>query len=159
MVLPMEVYANAQILCGKLAGRGNVLPERDIFDIAVAAELDAAALAAAVNHLDADYRREIVHRIRAQADQYHSTAETVIDPADSRWQPMLSGAPAAAAAAIEDAVYAPVAVAYGEEGIVLRLGRADASTTTLHFGAGEALRTSNSGTWPGALLSRRVGKH
>ena len=136
--LPMEVYANAQILCGKLAGRGNILPERDIFDIAVAAEIDAAALSAAVNHLDADYRREIVHRIRAQADQYRSTAETAIDAASSRWQPLLSSAPATAAAAIEAAVYAPVVVAYGEQGVTLRLGHADESTTTLHFGAGEA---------------------
>lgn len=132
--VPMEVYSNAQILCGKLTGRGNVLPERDIFDIAVAAQLDAAALAAAVNHLDADYRREIVHRLRCQADQYHGTAETVLDPLDSRWQPLLSTAPALAVAAIERKAYASVTVAYGEQGIILRLGGETART--LYFGNG-----------------------
>ena len=137
--VPMDVYANAQILCGKLHGRGNVLPERDIFDIAVAAELDAPALAAAVNHLDVDYRREIVHRIRAQADRYRSTARTVLDPLDSRWATLLADAPAKAAAAIEDATYSSVAVEYGEPGIMLRLGHAHRATKTLRFSAGDDL--------------------
>ena len=137
--VPMDVYANAQILCGKLHGRGNVLPERDIFDIAVAAELDAPALAAAVNHLDVDYRREIVHRIRAQADGYRSTAKTVLDPLDSRWAALLADAPAKAAAAIEDAAYATVTVEYGEAGIVLRLGHVHRPTRALRFSAGDEL--------------------
>ena len=76
-----------------------MLPERDIFDIAVAAELDADALSAAVNHLDVDYRREIVHRIRAQAEQYRNTAKTVLNPLDAQSQPLLENAPARAAAA------------------------------------------------------------
>lgn len=133
----VEVYDNAQILCGKLEGRGNVLPERDIFDIAVAANLDASALSTAVNHLDADYRREIVHRVRAQADQYRATAKTVLNPLDSQWRPLLSNAPAEAAAAIEASAYASVTVAYGEQGVVLRLGRANEPLTTLSFSAGD----------------------
>lgn len=135
--LPMEVYSNAQILCGKLEGRGNALPERDIFDVAVAAELDAAALTAAVNHLGDDYRREIVHRLRAQADQYRSLATTVLDPTNSRWQPLLSEAPALAASAIERMSYASVAVAYGEEGITLRLDSAGEPASTQFFRAGD----------------------
>ena len=135
--LRMEVYSNAQILCGKLEGRGNALPERDIFDLAVAAELDATALRAAVNHLDDDYRREVVHRLRAQADQYHSLAATVLDPTDSRWQPLLSDAPAQAASAIETMAYASVTVAYGEQGITLRLGSAVEPASTQSFRAGD----------------------
>ena len=135
--LPMEVLSNGQILCGKLQGRGNILPERDVFDIAVAAELDAAALAAAVNHQDADYRREIVHRIRAQADQYPATAKTVLDPLDAQWRPLLSHAPAHAAAAIEEAAYTTVAVAYGEQGIELRLEADKGATNTLRFATGD----------------------
>ena len=133
---PIEVYDNAQILSGKLEGRGNVLPERDIFDIAVAAELDADALSAAVNHLDGDYRREVVHRIRAQADQYRRTAVTVLDPLASRWQPLLSNAPERAAAAIETAAYTSVTVAYGERGITLRLSPANEPPNALHFRTG-----------------------
>lgn len=135
--LPIEVYSNAQILCGKLEGRGNVLPERDIFDLAVAADLDATALAAAVNHLDDDYRREVVHRLRVQADQYRSLAATVLNPTDSRWQPLLSNAPAQAASAIETTAYASVEVGYGEQGIVLRLGSHSGSVRTQRFSAGD----------------------
>ena len=137
--LPMEVYANAQILCGKLAGRGNVLPERDIFDFAVAAELDVEALSAAVNHLDADYRREIVHRIRAQAAQYRHTAQTVIDPMHPQWQALIADAPEIASAAIDAVAYAVVTVGYGESGIELRLTRAsDQTAQTLAFPAADA---------------------
>ena len=133
---PMEVYSNAQILCGKLEGRGNRLPERDIFDLAVAEELDVAALTAAVNHLDEDYRREVVHRLRAQAAQYPMTAATVLDPSNARWQPLLTNAPAKAASAMEAVAYASVAVAYGERGIMLRLGSASGSAGTISFGTG-----------------------
>ena len=135
--LQMEVYSNAQILCGKLEGRGNVLPERDIFDLAVAADLDSTALAAAVNHLDDDYRREVVHRLRVQAGQYRSLAATVLDPTDARWQPLLSNAPAQAASAIETTTYASVEVAYGEQGIVLRLGSPSGSVRIQRFSAGD----------------------
>ena len=126
--VPMEVCSNAQILCGKLEGRGNVLPERDIFDIAVAAEADRQALSAAVNHLDVDYRREIVHRIRAQAEQYRHTVRTVIDPIDPRWRFLFAEAPTVAATAIEAAAFSTVAVAYGECGVALRLHCADGSS-------------------------------
>lgn len=133
----IEVYSNAQILCGKLEGRGNMLPERDIFDLAVASELDPTALTAAVNHLDDDFRREVVHGLRAQVDQYPSTAATVLDPSDARWQPLLTNAPALAARAIETVAYASVVVGYDERGIVLRLGSASGSTRTLSFSAGD----------------------
>ena len=39
----------SQILSGKLAGRGLESPTRDLYDVAVAAELDPCALEAAVN--------------------------------------------------------------------------------------------------------------
>ena len=134
---PIEVYANAQILCGKLAGRGNVLPERDIFDFAVAAALDVDALSAAVNHLDTDYRREIVHRIRAQADQYRHTSRTVIDPMSTRWHSLLADAPEVASAAIDAVAFDTVTVAYGDGGITLRLGRPN-DETALVFNAADA---------------------
>ena len=137
--VPMEVYANAQILCGKLAGRGNVLPERDIFDFAVAAQLDEDALSAAVNHLDADYRREIVHRIRTQADQYRRNAQTVIDPMHSRWRSLFTEAPAQAAAAIEAVAFETVAVAYGGDGITLRLARTNDEAVKTLFQTADAL--------------------
>ena len=141
--VPMEVYANAQILCGKLAGRGNVLPKRDIFDFAVAAQLDEDALSAAVNHLDANYRREIVHRIRTQADQYRRNAQTVIDPMHSRWRSLFTEAPAQAAAAIEAVAFETVAVAYGGDGITLRLARAnDEAAKTLLFQTADALTSA-----------------
>ena len=141
--VPMEVYTNAQILGGKLAGRGNMLPERDLFDFAVAAQLDEDALSAAVNHLDADYRREIVHRIRAQADQYRRSAQTVIDPMDPRWRPLLTDAPVQAAAAIEAVVFETVTLAYDDDGITLRLARAnDESAKTLTFQTADALTSA-----------------
>lgn len=134
----MEAYSNAQILCGKLAGRGNVLPERDIFDFAVAAQLDVDALSAAVNHLDGDYRREIVHRVRAQAGQYPRTAQTVIDPMDTRWRSLLAEAPGHAAAAIEAVAFETVTVNYGDDGITLRLTHASDEVKTLAFQTADA---------------------
>lgn len=139
--VPMDVCSSAQILCGKLIGRGNVLPERDIFDFAVAGSADAEALSAAVNHLDVDYRREIVHRIRAQTNRYRQTVRTVIDPLDARWRFLFSEAPVVAATAIEAAAFLTVTVAYGRCGIALRLGRADRSSAMRCFqDAGEFVR-------------------
>ena len=140
--LSMEVYDNAQILCGKLEGRGNMLPERDIFDIAVAGALDPAALSAAVNHLESDFRREIVHRIRAQAELYRVASGTVIDLVDPRWRPLLADGPGRAAEAIEAVVYTEVTVAYGERGILLQLGRSDGTTEAFAFRGGRGFLTS-----------------
>ena len=140
--LSMEVFDNAQILCGKLEGRGNMLPERDIFDVAVAGALDPAALSAAVNHLEPDFRREIVHRIRAQAEQYRVTSGTVIDLVDPRWRPLFADGPERAAEAIEAVVYTEVTVAYGERGILLQLRRGDGTTEAFAFRDGHGFLTS-----------------
>lgn len=135
----IDVCSNAQILAGKLFGRGSALPERDVFDLAVAAEVDPFALRVAANYLDPDSRREVVHRIRAQADLYRKNAPHMIMAPAPEWRSLIADAPERAATAVEGAAYAHVSLEYDNQGIHLVLG---ATRTTpeqrIRFGSGES---------------------
>ncbi len=107
-----HVLENASIMCGKLFGRGRRLPERDIFDICVAAEEDVDALRCAVNHLGPDARREIVHLLEIGADGFRASApDVVLEPA-ARYAHLLQEAPAYAATIIRDETYESTHIAH-----------------------------------------------
>ena len=117
----VAVYNNSQILTGKLYGRGRRLPERDIFDIAVARHEDPGALRAAVNFLDEYLHTEIIHLLRMEADAYAEEApETIIEPAP-RWIHLLRQGPEKAIEAIELSAYRTIDIRYSGNGISVEL--------------------------------------
>ena len=106
---------NSSILCGKLYGRGRRLPERDVFDVCVAAVEDPDALRCAVNHVGSDPRREIAHLLTVGADAYRESApEVILEPAP-RFAGLLQEAPERAAALIRDETWASTDLDYTAE--------------------------------------------
>lgn len=78
--VPILILSNAQIMAGKLTGRGMNSPVRDLFDIAVCAKADPEALEVAVNLLpdeDADSILKIYELTSAQYANEASDLEVV----------------------------------------------------------------------------------
>ena len=133
------VLSNAQIMCGKLQGRGLTAPTRDLFDIAVCEMADPEALEVAVNALE-DARIEAVLTVyRATEAQYR------------RDGPLLDGVPESLRPLAEDpAAYANNAILrrkYDEVAIRTEGGRAtviartrEGAVRTRTFDSAEALQ-------------------
>ena len=79
------VLSNTQILTGKLAGRGLESPTRDLFDVAVAHDLDPEALEVAVNCIPEDTWRETVARWRQTAQYHADQADLVLKDVADPW--------------------------------------------------------------------------
>ncbi len=131
---------NASILCGKLYGRGRRLPERDIFDVCVAAVEDPDALRCAVNHVGPDTRREIAHLLTMGADTYRESAQEVILEPAPRFAGLLQEAPERAAALIRDETWANSDLDYATEGgVTLTARTAGGTLVSRTYRSGEAL--------------------
>lgn len=79
------VLSNAQILHGKLRGRGTHAPTRDLYDFAVADDTDPEALEIALNMLHPNDQAELQEYIsRTRADHARRASRQLIDP-DPRW--------------------------------------------------------------------------
>ena len=100
---PEDVLSNAQILAGKLLGRGLESPTRNLFDIAVAAETDSTALEIAINCLGEGTWRETTVRWEETAPHHAAAARTALRNIPARWK---SIADDPAGAAIERAARA-----------------------------------------------------
>ena len=79
------VLSNAQILTGKLAGRGLESPTRDLFDVGVALDLDPEALEVAVNCIPEDTWRETIARWRETAPYHAEQADLVLKDVADPW--------------------------------------------------------------------------
>ena len=134
------VHSNAQILSGKLVGRGNRNVARNVFDIAVAERNDPDALQAAINHIEAGYREDVAYRISAYGDIFRKEAtEGVLDVAP-QWRPLLSTAPEVAAQAIAGLAYSAIELDYDRTGVTLTLRSfRDDKGRQLRFSDGQAL--------------------
>lgn len=137
---PMEVHSNAQILAGKLVGRGNLNVARDVFDVAVAARKDPEALQAAINHMERGYREDVAYRIEAYAPLYYrqEAADSLLAVAPE-WLALLSDAPGIAAQAISDMAYSSIELDYLGEGVALMLHTFSDKRKVLRFSSAEAL--------------------
>lgn len=80
------VLANAQILTGKISGRGLDSPTRDLFDIAVAAEMDPEALETAVNTIQDATWSEIVARWEETRGFHQQQAKDTLLDVPNRWR-------------------------------------------------------------------------
>lgn len=152
-----RVVENASILCGKLYGRGRRLPERDVFDVCVAAVEDPDALRCAVNHVGPDTRREIAHLLTIGADAYReSAAEAILEPA-SRFGGLLEEAPERAAELIRDETWASTDFDYALEGAVTVTARTVGGTVVSRTcRSGEALAAAMLGM---GLEEMMLGRH
>ena len=79
------VLSNAQILAGKLIGRGFESPSRDLFDIAVAADTDPQALEVAVNCISEPTWQETRVRWRENAAMHVARAREGLRGVAERW--------------------------------------------------------------------------
>ena len=135
----IAVYGTAQILTGKLHGRGMRLPVRDIFDIAVARHEDPDALRTAVNFLDRNLSAEVIHTIRLEAQTYpERVAEAIIDPAPP-WMHLLGQGPGEAVAAIEGSIYRSIEIHYGKSAASVSMEAADGWIGMESFASGNEL--------------------
>ena len=135
-----HVLDNASIMCGKLFGRGRRLPERDIFDICVAAQEDVEALRCAVNHLGPDARREIVHLLEIGADGFRASAPAVVLEPAARYARLLQEAPEYAATIIRDETYETMHIEYTSTRIVTVKARTvGGQMVSRRYRSGEAL--------------------
>ena len=97
---PIWTMSNAQILAGKLIGRGLRTPERDLFDLGAAWMCDRRALERAVNAMEPNMRREVIARIVEGKDRYQEQApEMIMNPAD-RFMYLMHKAPGICADAL-----------------------------------------------------------
>ena len=83
---PEIVLSNAQILTGKIRGRGLDSPTRDLFDAAVAAELDPRSLEAAVNTIPDSTWGETVTRWKETAASHAMLATKSLEGVPQRWR-------------------------------------------------------------------------
>lgn len=102
---PETVLSNAQILSGKLVGRGLESPTRDLFDVAVAADLDPEALETAVNVIPEDTWRETQARWRETGPYHADQAEFVLKDVAERWTSIAEDPAGVAADRCEHARY------------------------------------------------------
>ena len=102
--IPAYAAGTAQILHGKLRGRGHRAPVRDLYDLAVAGRRDPHALRCALRHIDsATFTRNLAlqlqrtdpYRIEARSFLTHpADAEAAADPAPSAAREMIASYPA-----------------------------------------------------------------
>ena len=152
-----RLLENASILCGKLYGRGRRMPERDVFDVCVAAIEDPDALRCAVNHVGPDTRREIAHLLAIGADTYRESApEVILDPAP-RFADLLEEAPERAAELIRDETWASTDFDYALEGAVTVTARTVGGTgVSRTCRSGQALAAAMLGM---GLEEMMLGRH
>ena len=80
-----NVLSNAQILGGKLSGRGLSSPTRDLFDFAVMSEVDPEAMEIAVNCITENTWRETTARWREEAAAHSLEADKRLKNVPDRW--------------------------------------------------------------------------
>ena len=81
-----EVMSNAQILAGKIIGRGFESPTRDVYDVAVAAETDPDALEIAINCIPEGTWEETIARWREAAPTHAMRAKKRLRSVPAQWQ-------------------------------------------------------------------------
>ena len=154
---PLWVLPNACILTGKLQGRGARLPVRDIFDVCVAAREDPGALRCAVNHLDPQFRMEVLAVLAERDRDYPRQAAASILAATPQWEFLLAEGARVAIGAIEGAVYRRhgLSFAHGEAHVVVEAVGGERESS--RFRSGRELAQGLLGLGLGALMVARNG--
>ena len=157
---PTTVLATAQILTGK-AGRGLETVERDVFDCAVAAMVDRAALGVAVNALDPQTLHELCARTVAGAEAYRRNApEEIVDPA-AEWRHLLVEAPERTVEALQGLATQAIGVERDGAGLVVKTVRGDGSLSRAAAKAGALEATlegmGGEGAWGTGARQRCFG--
>ena len=119
---PARVLSNAQIMSGKLLGRGMTAPGRDLVDIAACGVADPEALEIAVNGLDDEKANAILQVYDEMAEEYAKETADLEGVATSL-EPVLEDPTGYAGRAIRTARYERVEMR-------TRAGAAEIETTT-----------------------------
>lgn len=128
-----RVLSNAQILAGKLAGRGLDNPTRDLFDVAVLAETDREALEVAVNSVADDTWSEIIGRWSAAAGHHRANAREVLRDVAPRWTEVADEPAGAAIERAMSARYTSLLVKWSDDVLLVqtRCGESESRTRRL----------------------------
>lgn len=81
-----QVLSNAQILAGKVIGRGFESPTRDVYDLAIAAETDPVALEIAINCIPEATWQETLVRWREAAPSHARAAKEQLRNVPPQWE-------------------------------------------------------------------------
>ena len=105
----LTLLSNAQILAGKYWGRSGTAPGRDLYDFAVAAELDPAALQVAVNGHPRWHAEATMESWWTRRNEHPEDPEEIIKP-NGRWAAAAREPARHAIAAVMDNVHDNVSI-------------------------------------------------
>jgi len=120
---PERVLSSAQILAGKLTGRGLLSPTKDVYDIAVARRMDRKALEIAVNCLSRTRIEQITERWEGLTLYHQSKARTELKSVAAAFRDIAANPAAHAVEGALDCRYRRVTLRWNS-------GRLEAQTLT-----------------------------
>ena len=113
----LTLLSNAQILAGKYWGRSGTAPSRDLYDFAVAAELDPAALQVVVNGYPRGHAEAAMRNWWDRRKEYASDPDTITRP-DARWMAAATEPARHAIAAVMDNLHDNISIRI-EQGVTV----------------------------------------
>ena len=151
---PARVLSNAQIISGKLLGRGMTAPPRDLVDIAACGAADPEALEIAVNVVDNERAEAILHIYEEMAEAYAKEARR-LEGVPEGLRPVIEDPAGYAGRAIRNARYERVEIrtrgGAAEVETITRTG-----TRTRRYGTAEELQRGLERDGVNAYLTAQV---
>ena len=132
-----QVLSNAQILAGKLIGRGFESPTRDLYDVAVAAETDPVTLEIAVNCIPEATWQETLVRWQEAATMHSATAAETLRGIPPRWEDLAADPATAASERAAAARYANVRIRWRGAALEVETECAGATPRTHRIDGGD----------------------
>ena len=105
----LTLLSNAQILAGKYWGRSGTAPSRDLYDLAVAAELDPAALQIAINGYPRGHAEAAMKNWWDRREEYPKDTYEITKP-DARWSGAATEPARHAIAAVMDSLHDNISI-------------------------------------------------
>ena len=144
------ILPSAEILRGKLQGRALRALSRDVLDLAVAQEVEPAALETAVNAVPETDVPALLEAIRDQLDPEEPAERSARALAHDEWRPLIPDSREAACAAIEAAQYVCAMTVSEPDCLpaIVCMRRDGAGTVVPYYDARRALIDRGMGTHP-----------
>ena len=105
----LTLLSNAQILAGEYWGRSGTAPGRDLYDFAVAADLDPAALQVAVNGYPRWHAEVAIRNWWDRREEYADDPDEITEP-DPRWIAVAADPARHAIAAVMDSLHDNISI-------------------------------------------------
>ena len=122
-----QVLSNAQILAGKVIGRGFESPTRDLYDVAVAAETDPEGLEIAINCIPEATWQETLARWREAAPMHSAQGAEQLTGVPTRWRAVAEDPASAAVERTKGRRYARVMIEWNNSQLMVTTECIDAT--------------------------------